>query len=127
PGEPTASAAGDSSVAARDAALSPGIAAGAAGHDHERPAGSRARGDGRHRPGRYAGAGEAGGQEGSQEEAPALPAQEGEAEVPHRQGQAREGEARAVQAADQDREGGERQVVLRRPGYLLGLVAAIVG
>ena len=50
-GEPTASAAGDSPVAARDAALSPGVAAGAAGHDHERPAGRRARGDGRHRPG----------------------------------------------------------------------------
>ena len=56
PGEPAASAAGDSSVAARDAALSPGLAAGASGHDHEHPAGSRARRDRRHRPGRYAGA-----------------------------------------------------------------------
>ncbi len=72
-------------------------------------------------------AGEAAGQEGNQEEASALPAQEGEAEVPHGARQAREGEARAVPAAAQDCEGGEGQVVLRRPGYALGLVAAIVG
>ena len=47
-----------------------------------------------------------GGPQEEAEEAAALPAQEAEAEVPHRQGQAREGEAEAVPAAHRQAEGG---------------------
>ena len=47
--------------------------------------------------------GKAGGTQEEAEEAAALPAQEAEAEVPHRQGQAREGEAEAVPPCRQQR------------------------
>ena len=69
--------------------------------------------------------GQAGRQEKEEGEAAALPGQEAQAEVPHGQGQARQAEAQAVPPTQQE-DGGEEHVVLRRPGYLLGLVAAVV-